>query len=156
MNVSIYIGLDPARMTFFLNWENQFKSKLAHYAQIIHTSNTFGNNMQTGDVDIFVDYSFETMKKNFLKRHGISVFLHIATATKRLFLLAEENGKGKIIANTCGNQSQPIHPPNECLIGIYGTLNECKHGKSFKMSLIQHSTEFWNHLNGLVNEKFFL
>lgn len=142
-------------MTLFLDRELQYRSGIAQYVQTIHTSNNFGTTRQTGDVDIYMDYKFETLMNNFMKKHGLSVFVHMASSTKRIFMLAEEDGQGKIIVNADRKQTQPIPKSNECLIGIYGELDESKQGKSYNMSLTYHSKVFWDNLKGFVNEKYF-
>ncbi|XP_031617557.1 uncharacterized protein LOC116337272 [Contarinia nasturtii] len=151
--VKTLLGLDPPRTTIFLDNSPHFKRGDAEYTQVLHTSNNFGTSKKIGDVDIYVHYKFDTILLNLLKKHGLSVFLHIATATKRLYLIAEENGNGTMIANV-GQKLRPLKS-NEVLLGVYGTFNQRKKEKTFELNLVDKTKLFWDNLSGLVNVKYF-
>lgn len=136
----------------FLDNTPHFKSGDAQYVQCLHTSSNFGTTRKIADIDIYVHYKFDTILMNLLKKHGLSVFLHIATATKRLYLIAEEKGNGTMIANVGQNLREL--KSNEVLLGVYGALDEQKKGKTFELSLLGRNKVFWDNLKGLVSEKY--
>lgn len=103
-----------------------------------------GITRQVGDVDIYLKYKPKELFGVFVK-HDLGLYMHFGISMKKFFLIAEENGHGRVVLNT---GQQPQLKPNECLIGIYGTLEEHQRGKRFDISLV-HREElklFWDAL----------
>lgn len=99
----IFEGFDPAGIALTLKRFNQafIRRGDASYVQIIHTDIKAGTILQTGDVDIIVDCPVSIFNK-----HVFAVYMHMATAMKKLLLIAEKDelfrsGSGRIV---------PIYP----------------------------------------------
>ncbi|XP_031617558.1 uncharacterized protein LOC116337273 [Contarinia nasturtii] len=142
--VKMLLALDPSGNSFLLNKVTYPKRGDANYVQVIHTSGV-GITRQVGDVDIYLTYKSKALWGVF-EKHDLGLYMHFGTSTKRFYLIGEENGNGTIVVNN----GQPLRQlkPSECLIGIYGTLNEHQKGKRFEMSLV-HREEvklFWDTL----------
>lgn len=111
----------------------------AAYVQIIHTDTLFsGTSFQCGHVDIYV----RDLPVGISAWHGFATYLNMATAMKKLLLIAEKKGKyGKIEAGQLieldKNPDQINRRPkeNEVFIGVYGELEESKNGHKFYFSL---------------------
>ncbi|XP_031617561.1 phospholipase A1-like [Contarinia nasturtii] len=147
--VKILLALDPAGTSFFWNKPgHMIKSGDADYVQVIHTS-AFGLDQPVGDVDIYVDStSNKILLGAWAEKHALSVYLHIATSTKRLFIIAEVRGNGILLIS----ERQPRElKPQECQIGIYGTLQAHHKGKQFNISIVdrEDTTVFWDALGEL-------
>lgn len=125
----------------------------AEYTQIIHTS-FIGMRKKTGDVDIFINY-ISDIKSGLINLHALSVYVHIATSTKRLYLIGEENGAGSIIANT----GRPVRAQNqtESLVGVYGKFETKKYMRKFDISLTtpERVNQFWNALGEFGSDDIF-
>lgn len=116
----------------------------AKYVQVIHTSKSFGTTKRAGDVDIYVRYKPEAFFSGHSEKHTLSLYIHLASCTKRLVMLAEENGNGTMIANVGQRIRGP--KPNECVVGVYGTLIESQQNKKYKISLDENSARFFTAL----------
>lgn len=121
----------------------KFRNGDAKYTQAIHTS-FVGVTNKVADDDIYLDYKSESIASALKEKHGLGLYMHVATSTKRLFLIAEENGNGTMVANN-GLSLRELKQ-KECLIGIYGTSNHTKNRKKFKISLNNREQikRFWD------------
>lgn len=130
------IGVDPAGIYLTLKINNQsFIDKGdATYVQIIHTDPIFfGTSFNCGDIDIYVS----DLPVGVMHRHGFAAYFHMATAMKKLLIVAEKEGSGLML---------PIHQmpyladnakvdADEVVVGVYGELEESKRGQKFYVSL---------------------
>lgn len=135
----IIAGVDPAGIALTLKRFNQafIRRGDASYVQIIHTDAVAGTVLQTGDVDIIVDAPV-----NFLHKHHFSVYMHMATAMKKLLLIAEEDGTGRVVPiNLNFPIEERVPRENEVFIGVYSELDESKRGKRYKISFQDFRTE---------------
>lgn len=59
----------------------------------------------------------------------------MATAMKKLLLIAEEDGIGRVVPiNSFTPQVEKVPKSNEVFVGFYSKLEESKRGKSYKIS----------------------
>ncbi|XP_031632635.1 uncharacterized protein LOC116346619 [Contarinia nasturtii] len=124
----------------------------ADYVQVIHTSIKVGMWNQMGDVDIYVKYESDENLGPLNDVHGIAFFIHLVTSTKRLFIMAEMNNNTKPGIGKVLNSPTNIEP-NECLIGVHGTLNVSHRGKKFGFLLKNGDPIFWR---GVGNFKYII
>ncbi|XP_031635211.1 uncharacterized protein LOC116348367 isoform X2 [Contarinia nasturtii] len=121
--VRMLLALDPSKTIPFFGTKptNTIKRGHASYVQVIHTS-VFGIREPLGDVDIYVKYKGESFVDDLNDKHAMGAYFHVATATKRLYVIADEkdSGNGTLIF-AHGNVRKP--KPSECVVGVYGTLN---------------------------------
>lgn len=112
---------------------------IAAYVQIIHTDTLFsGTSFQCGHVDIYV----RDLPVGIDGWHGFATYLNMATAMKKLLLIAEKSGKyGKTSAGQLieldkhpDQKDRPLKE-NEVFIGVYGEFEESKNGQKFYFSL---------------------
>lgn len=104
----------------------------AEYVQIIHTDPyLFGTIFQCGDVDIYI----EDIPTGLLQKHAFAAYIQMATSMKRLVLVAEKNGIGKIIPLK-KNEFKKLRSPkrNEVYVGVYSEIDERKRGEKFRIS----------------------
>ncbi|XP_031635204.1 uncharacterized protein LOC116348362 [Contarinia nasturtii] len=147
--VKMLLALDPAKIPFFLSKPNPAISKNdAEYVQVIHTS-FYGMNERVGHVDIFVDYKSDGGQV----KHALALYVHVATATRRLFMMATDKGNGTVTKGR--GQTTPTPKRNECLIGLYGTMNRNNDGKRFEFSLTKHKIPFWHTVCEYRNSEMF-
>lgn len=148
--------MDPSKTIPFLGTKpaNTIKRGDANYVQVIHSS-FCGIQKPLGDVDIYVKYKGNSFLEELTDKHALGVYLHVATATKRLYVIADEkeSGKGTIILRIGQNIRQP--KPNECLVGIYGSLNPFIEGKKFVISLKNRTNLFWGALGDFSGYEIF-
>lgn len=119
----------------------------AEYVQCIHTS-SFGLEQPIGDVDIYLDAtSNKLLLGAWAEKHALSVYLHVATSTKRIFIIAEARGNGKLLLSDTDNPPRKLKS-QECQIGVYGQLQEHHKGKQFNISIVdrEDTTVFWDAL----------
>lgn len=146
--------MDPSKLLVAKSL-NTIKKEYATYVQVIHTSKIAGQWNAMGDIDIYVHFQPES---SFLRaiddKHSLSFFIHVATATKRLYLIAEQNGKrtGRVIPSD-EEESLPRPKAKECLIGVYATQNSG--GGKYWISLKNQSDIFWKALGELSNDRIF-
>lgn len=143
-SIDIIKGIDPGDVAPILRrfGIEYIKPEDAVYVHLIHTDpDQYGIKDEMGLVDVFaVD-----IPSNYDK-HVFAVYIHMATAIKRLILYAEKNGNGLVIPTTPNSLQQKENSnENLVLIGVYSEKG--KGGKftiSFKdstailMSSIQH------------------
>lgn len=131
--------MDPAKIPFFLSKPNPFIGKSdANYVQVIHTS-FYGLNERIGHVDIFVDYK----SNGGQAKHALALYVHVATATRRLFMIADEKGNNSVIKGKKG-QKTPAVNKNQCLIGLYGSLDKNNDRKRYNFDLTKDKILFWH------------
>ncbi|XP_031635205.1 uncharacterized protein LOC116348363 [Contarinia nasturtii] len=139
--VRMLLALDPAKFPpFGAKAKNTIKSGHANYVQVIHTSNVVGIWDQLGDTDIYVKFKTESsFFESIADKHQLSYYMHVTTASKRLFLIAEqnENRNGTVIKSE-NAYTEPKPKSNECLVGVYSTLNPRHRGKKFTISLTNY------------------
>lgn len=132
---SIMAGIDPAGIALTLwKYDRRFIGQGdAKYVQIIHTDTLlFGTMYQTGDCDIYV----EDLPVGLLQRHAFAVYLHMATSMKKLLLIAEKDGNGKMIRMDDNRKWQNIVPNrNQVFIGVYSEAEYSKRGQIFHFSM---------------------
>ncbi|XP_031635207.1 uncharacterized protein LOC116348365 [Contarinia nasturtii] len=131
--VRMLLALDPSRTApIMIEPKVAIKKGIAHYVQVIHTT-VEGRNGEvfekSGDVDIYLKY-----KPGQPLTDGLDFYVHMATATKRLYMLASEKGSGTIIKRR-GRQPFPEPKSNECVVGVYSALNPKKTGKRYVISV---------------------
>lgn len=154
INKSFQIGLDPAGTKFMFDVTAPYiQSGDAEYVQIIHTS-ALGMIRNTADADIYIKYD-SPIRSGIINLHSLAVYIHIAIATKRLFIIAEESGRSTMIVNT----GTPPRAANktECLMGIYGKLDQRKQYKTYQVTFTsQKQVEtFWESLGEYGSEYLF-
>lgn len=136
-------ALDPCKFPpFGSKAKDTIKSGHADYVQVIHTSNVVGNWDQIGDIDIYVKFKTESsLLDSIADKHQLAYYMHVSTASKRLYLIADqnENRNGTVIKSEYV-RTEPKPKPNECLVGIYGILNPNNRGKKFTISLTNYLT----------------
>lgn len=125
---------------------------------MIHTSKKIGIWDQMGHFDIYVKN--EAMKElgPLNDEHGIAFFIHLATSTKRLFITAElnENGNGTVLRTDGETPMNHDTKPNECAIGIFGTLKYNHNGKKYYLSLKNHTVKvFWEGIDNFAKAEIF-
>lgn len=130
------IGIDPAGIYLTLKINNQkfIAQGDANYVQIIHTDPIFfGTVFQSGDVDIY----FKDLPVSVMHRHGFAAYLHMATAMKKLLIIAESDGKGVVIPilKDSGLPDNLTLDKDEVVVGVYGEIEESKRGQKFYVSL---------------------
>lgn len=105
----------------------------ASYVQIIHTDTIFfGTSFQSGDVDIY----FKDLPVGLLEKHGFAAYLHMATSMKKLLLIAEKDGDGKMIElDKYPSQKERLPDEDEVIVGVYSEVEESKRGQKFYFSL---------------------
>lgn len=86
--------------------------------------------IQTGDVDIYVS----DLPVGLLGKHAFAVYLHMATSMKKLILIAEKNGNGKMIRMN-SKQKDRIPNRNQVFIGVYSEAEHSKRGQIFHFSM---------------------
>lgn len=130
------------------------QSEDAEYVQVIHTS-FLGVSQKIGHIDIFLNYKSESLFSSLFEKHGLGVYLHAATATKKVYLIAEVGGNGTMITDT----KQPLRKlrSKECLIGIFGTFDERKKGKKYEITLTDREQikQFWKSLGEYKKDELF-
>lgn len=90
---------------------------------------------QTGDVDIHVT----DLPVGLGDSHGFASYVHIATAVKKLLLVAEKDGRGLVIPiHKNLDLSHRVPSEDEVFVGVYGELEESKRGQRFWLSLKNH------------------
>lgn len=128
-------GIDPAGIALTLwNYDQNFiQQGDAKYVQIIHTDTLlFGTMYQTGDVDIYI----EDLPVGLLQKHAFAVYLHMATSMKKLLLIAEKIGKGKMIRmDENPEQKDRVPNRNQVFIGVYSEGEYSKRGQIFHLSM---------------------
>ncbi|XP_031635216.1 uncharacterized protein LOC116348371 [Contarinia nasturtii] len=152
--VRMLLALDPSKTPPILVSKplNTIKKGHAKYVQVIHTSKVAGQWDRLGDIDVYVRFQPETSFFRAIDdKHSLSFFIHVATATKRLYLVADQNekGKGTVIA------TEPMPKANECLVGIYGNFDSNIPGGKYVISLKNQSDVFWAALGKLSNNRIF-
>lgn len=131
------IGIDPAGIYLTLKMYNQkfIGRGDASYVQIIHTDPVLlGTPFQSGDVDIY----FQDLPVDIMHRHGFAPYLHMATAIKRLLIIAERNREGAVIPVLKSSDladNLTLTDKDEVIVGVYSELNESKRGQKFYVSL---------------------
>lgn len=155
------LALDPSRTPPIIvakPW-NTIKKGHANYVQVIHTSKLAGTWSKLGDTDIYVDFKEKqkSLYHSIIDNHGLAFFIHIATATKRLYLIAGENKIVTMIKRDAKirNFVEPTPNENECLIGIYSTVNQQLRGKKYEISFQNRTDDFWKALGRFSNDKIF-
>ncbi|XP_031635206.1 uncharacterized protein LOC116348364 [Contarinia nasturtii] len=139
--VRMLLALDPSKTPpFGAKIKNSIKRGHANYVQVIHTSSVVALWEQLGDIDIFVKQKTDSsFLDSIIEKHQLAVEIHMATATKRIYLIADENEKGNgTMVKREENESfiEPTPKANECLVGIYGTMGQRgKKGKKFTIRL---------------------
>lgn len=112
--------------------QTNIKKGDADYVQIYHTDPVhLGTMDKSGDVDIMVD----NVPASAEQKHAFAVYLHMATAMKKLLLIAERKGKGQVIPID-GNLTQGNRAlkPDEVFLGVYSEKEDSKRG-TFRISL---------------------
>lgn len=88
--------------------------------------------LQSGDIDIYI----QDLPVGILDRHGFGPYLHMATAMKKLLLIAEKNGAGKVIQlDKNPNEIDRYPHKNEAYVGVYSESEYCKRGQKFYFSM---------------------
>ena len=118
----------------------------AEYVQIIYTSTMFGMFHDVADDNIHIisqfkeitssegnifTNTFHNMYAREDKRHCIVVDIFFAICTRQIYLIADTNGKGKVVVSVDGKPIETIPdltklPPTQILVGVYGTLKSNK------------------------------
>ncbi|XP_031635213.1 uncharacterized protein LOC116348369 [Contarinia nasturtii] len=152
--VRMLLALDPSKTPLFMRKPSKtIKKGHADYVQVIHTS-IVGISDPIGDTDIFVKYTAESLSETFNDKHSLAFYIHVATATKRLYLLGEENGNGTLVRRG-RNAEYPEPKSNECLVGIYGKRIEGNVGREFVVSLKNRTDLFQQSLDRYHNHWIF-
>ncbi|XP_031635217.1 uncharacterized protein LOC116348372 [Contarinia nasturtii] len=148
--VRLLLALDPSKTPLLMaKPKSTIKRGVAHLVQVIHTS-IIGITQQIGDIDIYVTKSKLGIAVSL--EHGLDFFVFLATATKKLYLLAEKNGNGTMI-----RQGEPFREPGpkECVVGVYSNPNPNQYGKMFEISLVNRTKTFKEALGMYYNEDIF-
>lgn len=83
--------------------------------------------------------------------HGFASYVHIATAVKKLLLVAEKDGRGLVIPiHRNLDLSNRVPSDDEAFVGVYGELEESKRGHRFYLSLKNHFETLKHSLAHLV------
>ncbi|XP_031635208.1 uncharacterized protein LOC116348366 [Contarinia nasturtii] len=158
------LALDPSRTPPLLAAKplNTIQKGHAKYVQVIHTSKVAGVWDKLGDIDIYADIKQKSWQKDkslldtISDSHGLAFFIHVATATKRLFLIANQNRTPTIIERNLPIPfTEPTLKENEVLIGVYSTLNPKIQGKKFEISFKNKTNDLWEALGQLSSDKIF-
>lgn len=153
LNYRIETALDPSRTPpIMVKPKTPIKKGLANYVQVIHTTVEGKNGgvfEKSGDVDVYLKYK---PGQNQQLIDGLDFYVHIATATKRLYVLASEKGSGTMIK--IGRQKLPEPKSNECIVGIYGTIPKVR-GKKFIISVADRTEILKTALNLYADRTIF-
>ncbi|XP_031635219.1 uncharacterized protein LOC116348373 [Contarinia nasturtii] len=142
--VRILLALDPSK-SFPLSPKptNTIISSHAEFVQVIHTSMAGISHQIPGVSHIFVDYTSSSSFFSALsEKHVLGFLLHVATATKRLYIIADKNGNGRFI-NGIEHFDIPELKENECLVGIYAPHGQWNCGGRFEISLKNQTNILW-------------
>lgn len=94
-----------------------------------------GSARQRGDVDVYVT----DLPVGFGDSHGFAAYIHMATAIRKLLLVAEKNGRGLVIPiHKKLDLSSRVPSDDEVFVGVYSELEESKRGLRFYISLKNH------------------
>lgn len=134
-NFQFETALDPsAHVPFGASKGNTINKEDVEYLQVIHTCpGIAGISKPLGHVDIFVKSSTgKVFFGDWQEKHKLAYYIHVATVTKELYLVAVENGNkdGQVTFAPV-----PLLQPHECLVGLHSTLNENNRGKIFSISI---------------------
>ncbi|XP_031639023.1 uncharacterized protein LOC116351105 [Contarinia nasturtii] len=153
--VRMLLALDPSRTPPVLakTPKDTIKPDLAEYVQVIHTSSVQGmTKTRLGHVDIYARLNGGRILSN---NHGLAFFLHVATATKRFYIVADEGSKGKGKLVQIQGDILPQPKSNECQLGIYAVLNENHIGQKFGFSLTKREELFFSALGQYADPSVF-
>lgn len=128
--------MDPSK-TFPLSAKprNTITSDHAGNVQVIHTSIAGISHEIPGVSQIYVQYTPNSSWINALsEKHILGFLLHAATATKRLYIIANKSGNCTLIKRG-GIFDIPEPKDDDCLVGIYAALNDQNRGDKFNISL---------------------
>ncbi|XP_031637029.1 phospholipase A1-like [Contarinia nasturtii] len=151
--VRILLALDPIKPPLFgAKIRDSIKRGYANYVQVIHTSRKLGIWDQMGDVDVYVKYEVVKNLGPLNDEHGLAFFIHLATATKRLFIAANLKGDGN------GNvmKSDDLIFEDECVVGVYGGLKSVHRGKKLVLLLGKRDPVFWDQIGMFRDAEIFL
>ncbi|XP_031635215.1 uncharacterized protein LOC116348370 isoform X2 [Contarinia nasturtii] len=157
--VRLLLGLDPSRTPPFVAKPPHTGYRgFADYTQVVHSSNVLGVWDQLGDTDIYIKHkpdSDQSFLNTLAEKHGLVFYLHAATATKRLCIIADKNknATGKILYG----EERPFPEPNqnECILGVYSTKKEYYNGQKFTISLVNRSKYVYDVLGEYTSDRMF-
>ncbi|XP_031628884.1 uncharacterized protein LOC116344472 [Contarinia nasturtii] len=153
--VRMLLALDPSRTPPVVakTPKDTIKPDLAEYVQVIHSSNVQGmTKTRLGHVDIYARLNGGRILNN---NHALAFFLHVATATKRFYIVADEGSKGKGKLVQIQGDILPQPKSNECQLGIYAVLNENHIGQKFGFSLTKREEFFFSALGQYADPSVF-
>lgn len=101
---------------------------------------------QSGDVDIYVT----DLPVTLCDSHSFSAYVHMATAIKKLLMVAERDGRGFVIPIHKNLNINRVPDEKEIFVGVYSELEESKRGKRFYISFKEHFETIRRSLAGLV------
>lgn len=81
------------------------------------------------------------------EKHIVALYVHVATATKRLVIYADEIIDGvKLNGSMIANVGQEIREPTptEVVVGVYGRYNRNQTRKKFRISLNEYESLFFS------------
>nr|ACI22681.1 lipase-like protein 1 [Orseolia oryzae] len=117
--VQMLLALDPSKTPPLVKKpKNTITRGDANYVHVLHTSD-LGISKSIGHVDVYVKYKAKTLTEWINDKHALAMYLHVAIASKRLYLIADKDGKGKGIVIQGNGQNVPNPTPNQCVVGIY-------------------------------------